>query len=245
MRADRLGCYGYNLRPTSDRLDSVLNAKGFCAFRNAYSRASWTLPATAKFFTSRYLRIHEENNVPLEYKMMAEVLRDQGYYCISFTGGGYLRTPGFDQGFHDYYWTCALGKAEETFPQAMAWLKEEKIQPFFLFIHTFEVHTPYTRDILFGGLPPITLDEPGERRRLLMEGHRFDHAAALSPPESIYVQAAYDGGVRTACDATVELFELMDERGLWDQTIVVVLSDHGEEFWEHSSTFGHHPRTSL
>jgi arylsulfatase A-like enzyme len=238
MRADRLGCYGYTGRPTSARLESLLAAKGFFVFSKAYSPAPWTVPATAKFFTSRYLDIHDRKMLSRSYTTLAEILRAEGYYCIAFTGGGSLRYPGFEQGFHEYFWTRNLGKAEEVFPDAREWLTKERVQPFFLFLHTFEPHEPYTRDTFCRGLPHGRLGDLSKEEALLPSW--ANPCSKLSREESLYVEAAYDGGVREACDATAELFVHLDKLGLWDKTVVVVLSDHGEEFWDHFELFGWH-----
>jgi arylsulfatase A-like enzyme len=245
MRADRLGCYGYRERPTSARLDSVLSAKGFFLFTHAYSAGPWTLPATAKFMTSRYRNIDRDATLPGEHTTLAETLRGQGYYCAAFTGGGILRLPGFEQGFHRYHWSEELGddygKVESTFPMAAAWLRKTDLRPFFLFVHTYEPHRPYTRDVFCKGLPHGRLGDLSRGEHLKLRtvlGHEWN--GALSRDESLYVQAAYDGGVRVACDATADLLTLVDDLDLWGNTVVVILSDHGEEFREHSNVFADH-----
>jgi len=256
MRADRLGCYGYSERPTSARLDSALQKRGFHVFRRTHSPGSWTLPATAKFLTSRYLNVELGGEQPSECSTLAEVLRTNGYYCAAFTGGGVLRLEGFERGFHRYSW-CemksgrlglgkVLGKVEDIFPRTLQWLRDTDLRPFFLFVHTYETHAPYTRDTFCKGLPHGRLGDL-TRGEQLLEGGAFDARAAvkLTPEESLYVQAAYDGGVKKACDATVDLFHLMDELDLWKNSVVVVLSDHGEEFWEHSRIFADHQEASL
>lgn len=243
MRADRLNCYGYEERTTSERLDVFLRDKGFSIFRNAFSPASWTLPATAKFLCSRYLGFGQGSTVDQGYATMAEVLRDSGYYCVGFTGGGYLRIPGFEQGFHEYYWTEEYGKVEDTFPPAMVWVREQSIAPFFLFLHTYEPHTPFTRDAFCGGLPRGRLGDISKGEKLFPD--EFTITTEVTAEESLFIQAAYDGGVKKACDATAELFSLMDSLALWDNTIVAILSDHGEEFWDHSASFAAHRYTSL
>ncbi len=237
-RADRFGCYGYGERPTSAALDSFLDSKGFHIFRNAYSAASWTLPSTAKFFTSRYWDIQEPNALPRRHTTIAELLRTAGFYCAAFTGGVVMRSAGLEQGFHEYWFTEAVGKAEDTFPPAMAWLRANMTRPFLLFLQTYEAHVPYTRDVFCRSLPNGKLGDLSSGKALLPP--EFDKWTALPPAESLYVQAAYDGGIRYACDATARLFSLMDSLDLWQNTVVVVLSDHGEEFWDHFTVFAEH-----
>ncbi len=237
VRADRMGCYGYSERPTSAALDSIMTARGFYVFRTAYSAASWTLPATAKFLTSRYREIAEPHELPRRYTTLAEFLRDAGYYCVAFTGGAVMRSPGLEQGFHEYWFSENIGKVEDTFPQSMQWLRTSNVHPFFLFLHTYEAHVPYTRDVFCRGLPNGDMGNISAGEPLFATA---DTWSSLPPAESLYVQAAYDGGVRYACDATAELLVLADRLALWDNTIVVVLSDHGEEFWDHFTVFANH-----
>jgi arylsulfatase A-like enzyme len=247
MRADRLGCYGYKARPTSARLDSLLEVHGFFVFTRAYSGAPTTLLATAKFLTSRYFLSGTENaQVPLSYTTLAEILRAEGYYCVGFTGGGALRFPGLDQGFHEYYWDQALGKVERVFPPAKRWLHEGGARPFFLFVHTYESHTPYLRDTFCHGMPHGRLGDISKGELLFALRERASLLTSrLTEGESTYVQAAYDGGVHSACEATAELLGTLDELGLWENSIVVVLSDHGEEFWDHSDAYASHPSGSV
>jgi arylsulfatase A-like enzyme len=265
VRADRLGCYGYRERPTTQRLDSVLTERGFAVFRRAYSGGPWTVPATAKFFTSRYRNIVPYFELPRQYTTLAEFLSTQGYYCAAITGGGVLQLAGFDQGFHEYRWDPeegrVVGKVEAVFPHAERWLRSIDVRPFFLFVHTYEAHAPYTRGILcrdlpHGSLGDLTKGEPlftqvnpskrtAARRDWPTAGEVVKPERALTPQESTYVQAAYDGGVRTASDAVAEMLGVLEERGLWQNTVVIILSDHGEEFWEHSAKFGEHCSMSV
>ncbi len=244
LRAGRLGCYEYTERPTSGRLDSLLEAKGFFLFKKAYSPAPWTLPAISRFLTSRYLNACGAADVPLESETLAEILRANGYYCAGFTGGGILRFAGFEQGFHEYHWPdVAYGKIEHSFPEAKAWMSGEHPTPFFLFLHTYETHMPYTRDVFCEGLPHGRLGDLSVGEPLVPKG--FSICTNLSKEESTYVQAAYDGGVRTACDAAAEFLLNLSRSGFWENTVVVILSDHGEEFWDHSTVFAEHSSTSL
>ncbi|MBN1423255.1 sulfatase [Candidatus Fermentibacteria bacterium] len=249
MRADRLGFYGYETRPTSQALDSLLDARGFSIFHAASSGGPNTLSATPKFLASRYLNIHEPESVPRGNLMLAEMLRSHGYYCAAFTGGGVLQCPGFDQGFHEFHTARGPGKVEEVFPPARVWLETNPTRPFFLFVHTYEPHTPYTRDLFCRHLPHGGLGDIS-KGELLMDGTAgardvVGDIMELSFEESLYVEAAYDGGVRVATDAAVELLTLLDRLGLWENTVVVILSDHGEEFWEHTGSYAHHSSWSV
>jgi len=239
LRSDRLGAYGYTRRQTSPHLDSLLSAKGFYLFTHAFSPGAWTLTSTAKFLTSRYGKVQTKSSLPYRYDTLAEYLRREGYYCTAFTGAGVLEFPGFEQGFHEY--SCdgvPIGKVEHSFPSATDWLNENTHNPFFLFIHTYETHMPYTRDIFCRNLPHGRLGNISRGEIIRPHGHLV--RPNLSSAESMYIEAAYDGGVRVATDAVARLFGEMDHLGLWKNTVVIILSDHGEEFWDHHNTYARH-----
>lgn len=241
LRADRLSCYGYTVRPASERLERTMARWGFAVFRRAYSASPWTIPGTAKFMASRYLDFHVERRVPDRNTMLAEVLRDSGYYCAAFTGGGMVAVRGMDQGFHEYHWSSGFGKVEGSFPQAAQWLEQWEGGPFFLFVHTYETHRPYTRDTYCRGLPRGRLGDLSAGERLTTAEANI--AARFTAEEQAYVQAAYDGGVLRACDATADLLETLERTGRRRDTVVVILSDHGEELWDRHQLFGAHGHT--
>jgi arylsulfatase A-like enzyme len=112
------------------------------------------------------------------------------------------------------------------------------VAPFFLFLHTYEAHRPYTRTTFCHEIPRGRFNDPTKGADFLPGPLTI--RSELTSQESLYVEALYDGGVRKACDATADLFTLMDTLGLWENTVVVVLSDHGEEFWDHLGVFGAH-----
>jgi arylsulfatase A-like enzyme len=213
--------------------------KGFTVFNRAYAPATWTLSSTAKFLASRYLHteLRSQGGISEHAPMLAEILRRDGYYCAGFTAGGLLRTPGFDRGFHEYHWSMRSGQIEGSFPDAAKWLETNE-EPFFLFLHTYEPHYPYTRTTFTHGLPRGRLGDLTQGERLLPAD--LFHYSVLSQEEQEYVSALYDGGIRTSADAVADLFALMDGLSLWENTVVIILSDHGEELFEHFGIFARH-----
>jgi arylsulfatase A-like enzyme len=238
LRADRLGCYGYLERPTSERLDRTLEQWGAAVFSRAHSASPWTIPATAKFMSSRFLDFHGARQVPESTTMLAEFLRHKGYYCAAFTGGGMVAVPGMEQGFHQYRWSSDFGKVEGSFPQAGQWLREWDGGPFFLFVHTYETHRPYTRDTFCRGLPRGRLGDLSAGEPLF--NREASTVTPLTGEERAYVQAAYDSGVYHACEATAGLLDILTATGKRRETVLVILSDHGEELWDHHPLAGAH-----
>jgi arylsulfatase A-like enzyme len=240
LRADRLGTYGYRDQPTTGRLDALLGQWGWHLFEHAYTPAAYTLPATAKFLAGRYHDIQQKEIIPREYKMLPEMLREAGYYCAAFTGGGQLRHKGFEQGFHEYFWSKDVGKIEDSFPQAKAWIRDNAGELFFLFLHTYETHAPYTRGEFCSGLSRGRLGDVNRGELLIPAKSGIRNNTPLTEPEKQYVNAAYDGGVKRAADEVADLLVELDRLGLADDTVVVILSDHGEEFWDHNELFARH-----
>lgn len=238
-----MGTYGYGARPTTVCLDAMLGKRGYSLFEHAYSPAPSTLPATAKFLAGRYHDIHRNGGVPRGYTLIQECLRDAGYYCAAFTGGGQLRSLGFEQGFHEFHWSEGVGKIEDSFSPAVEWLEANAGELFFLFLHTYETHMPYTRGEFCVGLPRGRLGDIIAGELLLPDEKGIRTNTPLTEPEKRYVSAAYDGGVKKATEGVADLLHELDRLELTDSTVVVILSDHGEEFWDHNRLFAEHGQT--
>jgi len=122
------------------------------------------------------------------------------------------------------------GGIARTFASAREWLADVGDEPFFLLIHTYEVHTPYTRLELTGGLSTGAL---GRRLTIEQLPRLKSGEIPVGAAEIAYARALYDGGVATADRHVGELLALLDDRGLADRTAIVVTSDHGEELGDH------------
>ncbi len=253
-RADHTGVYGgpADLTP---RLDAL--AADGVAYEHAFAQASWTRPSVATILTGRYPSSHtatlKGSVLPQEVTTLAEVLRGGGYETIGLATN-YNLTPffGFDQGFADYRYLapenplCASdvqskltaieiakkirarlrGKAErpedyyvvgETVTTAALERldRRDPARPFFLFLSYMDVHDPYFRH-------PY-------------DGHGISHRTNPNPDPSLIeeMKELYDGEVRYWDGQFGRLMDGLKERGLYDGTLVVVVSDHGEEFGEH------------
>ena len=160
LRPDHLGCYGYP-RPTSPNLDAF--RKDAVLFRQAIAHAPSTLASHASLLTSLLPPHHGasiSNNlaVPRGVVTLAELLRAEGYATASFNGGVQLDPVwGLDQGFDTYMSVKPRGAPAESLvdehdrfsfitEEARAWILDHEGPPFFLFLHTYEVHHPYSPD---------------------------------------------------------------------------------------------------
>ncbi len=225
MRADRLSSYGYPVQ-TSPNLDAL--AEEGVLFEIAVSNASWTLPAMAGLFAGDFPT--REVFGPRLKRSLVETIRSAGIRTAAFVEGGFVSEHfGFERGF-DHFHDGARGDSkvsiEETFGSAATWLRQNHTERFYLLLHTYEPHTPYTRQDYTGGLDRGRL---GETFETLDAGKIRMGQLEFGATERTWVRALYDGGI-TASDRHVgQLLDILKELGIRDQTAVVVTSDHGED----------------
>jgi arylsulfatase A-like enzyme len=222
LRARSLGAYGY-ARDTSPFLDSI--AERGALFENAITASVTTSPAHMSLFTGLYPVRHgirEGLHRKASHAVtLARHFRDAGYRTAAFTENGYLlRRRGFGDGFAQYTENVgetrkAPGEARRTFGQARRWLEAKAETPFFLFVHTYEVHSPYDPEASYAPL------------------FRNDGEAGAGSAAIRDARDRYDREIRIVDEELERLFAAIDEAGLAESTIVVITSDHGEEFAEH------------
>ena len=235
LRADHLSLYGYE-RDTSPNLDAI--GEQSVVFESAIAQSSSTFPSHMSLFQSRYA-----STTSTAAPMLAEVLRSAGYATAAFTGGGNLAGKfGFDRGFDRYDEIRQLSGLVELMPMFESWLRAQPERPFFAFLHTYDIHHPYDPPAPFDSMffgdyeGSITGKRTGNLLNKIRRIHHFAEdttEVSLSDDDRKKIVALYDGGVRYADQYLGQIQALLHELGLWDNTIVVFLSDHGEEFWEH------------
>jgi arylsulfatase A-like enzyme len=239
VRYDHLGCYGYEraTSPNADRLagDGVL-------FENVVSQAPWTLPSFATILTSLYPDQHGANAVRTSlgttFPTLGELLRENGYATGAIINAAYLK-PRFqvDRGF-DFYAQPTGRVATGTTAEALTWIDQNRDSPFFMFVHYFDPHLPYSPPV-----PYDTIFDPDYTGHL---GRSFDLTRfpdakttdfeamrTLEPADWDHIRALYDGEIAFTDEAVGDLLKGLKERGLTKNTLIVFLSDHGEEFFEH------------
>jgi arylsulfatase A-like enzyme len=244
LRADRVGCYGYG-KPVSPRIDAF--ARQATLFRRAVAQSSWTRPAVATLLTGLLPQTHgvhrRKHALAGEAVTLAEALRDHGYRTAGFiTNGNVARGFGFAQGFETYrLLPRRRSAATDVNAYAAGWLDRwDGRSPFFLYLHTVEPHAPYAPPLPFRQrFAPAVRDEALTRMRVL----KRLHVGQLAPTAELRrdLLALYDAEVAANDAAFGELLDLLARRGLWRDTLIVFVSDHGEEFhehggWEHGQT---------
>jgi arylsulfatase A-like enzyme len=228
LRADHLDLYGYG-RETAPYLRDRIAARGV-VFERLVAEAATTDPSHMTMFTSLPSLVHGVEccgrGLAVPVVTLAEVLRASGYRTAAFTENGPLdHARGFSLGFDRYVENKSVvrlqptGQVARTFAQAREWVEGHPDRPFFLFLHTFQVHAPY---------------EPPDRYR----AHYLEPPPGEVLPQARSVVDAYDREIRYVDDELALLHGWMEDRGLGADTVWIVLSDHGEEFFEHGS-LGH------
>jgi len=253
LRADHLSLYGYE-RHTSPHLDAWASRVGV-TFERATAQAPWTLPSHVSMFTGLDAFNHQVNYSPAPPRltMLAEIMRRTGRTTMAVTGGGYVGPHyGFSQGFDRYHYWEGNSAFEMTdgMKRTVAWIEENADRPFFFFLHTFEVHSPFrprqpyaetfggdlaqvpTGNISLRPVDPRAADGFRTRRKLVWHDGSASNGGTLSDEQRASVLALYDSGIAYA-DALLEpLFRSLQTLNLERDTLVILTSDHGEAFGE-------------
>ncbi|MCD6415386.1 MAG: sulfatase [Planctomycetes bacterium] len=239
LRRDHTSLYGYS-RKTTPFLEEL--AKEAVVFDESYSQSSWTRASVSTLLTGLHPIEHRTvialDALPGDIVCLPELFRAEGYTTGAFVTNELLRHPVFnyDQGFdlfvdeHLY----PLGDIREDIVQ---WLDEAPAKPFFMWIHAYDPHSPYEAPEPFrrfydkeynGRLAENILEVP----KLKKDKGRF------TARDIAYVIARYDEGIRYTDEVIKELVADLRQRNLWDDTLLVITSDHGEELYEHGR-WGH------
>lgn len=241
-RVDHLSAYDY-VRSTTPALDAV--AAESVRFDRAIAQHNWTLPSYASIFTS----LHNWEFPGLQWGpsnlTLTEVLRENGFRTVGIVQNPNLSAEfHFDQGFDAYHEYAESLPAREITAAALDSLRSlpHQEQPVFLFVHYQGPHWPYPAESPFVAefLRPDSTRLPPQRinRLLASHGENWDPEAPDAASRVRYILDLYDADLRATDAALGELVDGLKQRGLWDRTLFVFNSDHGEEFNERGS-FGH------
>lgn len=227
LRADHLGTYGYE-RDTSPALDRF--AEEAVVFENAYAQSSWTKASVGALFTgllpSRHGAVRRDQRLRDDATTLAEHLSAAGYRTVAFVSNpNVLPVFGFGQGFDDVFDVDSVmlkGTADRVHAAIYEYLDarapetDEDRAPLFLYVHTRDPHAPYK--------PPKEFE------------NRFPPALKGDPLRRVL--SLYDGEIAFADAEIGRLFERLKRHDLYEDALIMVLSDHGEEFGDHGSS-GH------
>ena len=243
--------YGYE-RATTAQIERL--AKDGILYQHAISAAPWTLPSIASILTGAYPSRHmagyhldpptqedrrlaklDDAAVPVT---MAEMFKSHGYKTAGFFNNpfvnpGYGLTRGFDT--YDYVEgdNLTIRNAADTTSAVIKWLDDNGKKPFFIVVHYFDPHLAYNPPIDFAApyLPPNT---PMSKIPFNPDLYAIRSGALqVSPEDRELAKDLYDGELASVDAEMARLMKYLRDNGLYERMMVVITSDHGEEFWEH------------
>ena len=254
LRADHLSHYGYE-RPTSPKLEAWA-ARRAVSFRQTVAAAPWTYPSHLSLFTGLDPITHGQHHprpLPRRFELLAQHLQKAGYETLAVTAGGYLDAHyGFARGFDRYHVVQGhlgpKGDLEKGIEQAERWM-ESAHRPYFLFLHTYEVHTPHRVRQPFhrqlsghdgdgerlARLTPRPLPEGDVAGAVKRKEYAFKDGQggfeSLKDGELQHIVDAYDSAIAYADHHVMDFLQRLEDRD--GPALTVITSDHGEALGEH------------
>jgi arylsulfatase A-like enzyme len=239
LRRDHVSVYG-SRRKTTPGLENL--ASEAIVFDDAVSTSSWTLPAHASLFTSLYPSFHGavdlHRGLSSNLLGLPHLLNESGFFTQAMVTHLYLsRQYGFGRGF-DRHLYLPETRAKQVTDRAIKFLKAKGDEDFFLFLHYYDPHWHYD--------PPPPYDRTfdptyeGSANGIWWD-FKDQTLETIDPRDLHHIKALYDGEILYTDRHLERLFRAMKQIGVFDKAVVVVTSDHGEEFldhgrWEHQKT---------
>ncbi|MGI6523707.1 MAG: sulfatase [Bdellovibrionota bacterium] len=228
LRADHLSMNGYQ-RETSPVIDNF--AAENLNFKWALAPAPWTPASVASLFTGLYPSAHgmvppnsrdtaikHSVRLPSKWQTMAETFKNNGYYTAAFSSNPWIQELfGFTQGFDLFGYkeraeaAVLTAKAKEI---VQKWRETEKEKPLFMYLHYLDPHNPYS--------PPAPYNTKFSGT---VEGRVY-------PKKQQEFINQYDGEILYTDTEIGKLFSFLKEEGIYDDAVIILLSDHGEQFME-------------
>lgn len=260
LRADRLSGYGY-ARKTSPHLDAL--GRDGVTFLNATSPANSTLPGFGSIFTGLVPSRHGVTDLPSiarlapEHVTLAELMRAGGWRTHAILYKPTLFDAGFEQGFDtSFNLPKDLFQADDNLRKALAWLGENHDRRFFLFLHLDDPHLPVSMpkpyDRMFTRLDmdkfqlkiPFDIEGGNEAFNISPDGEELpcggcgNGTAAFEAVKPV-IRDLYDGEIAYLDSRLGILFDTLKAQGLYDNTIIAIVSDHGELLWDFEGHYDH------
>jgi len=241
LRADRLGCYG-NPRPLSPNIDRLADES--ILFFRATSPSTWTLPSHMSMLSGLeppvhgcVSAVHAYPPEMLPFPLLFELMSAAGYDSSIVAGGGYVdSTFGFSKGVADFQINTRCRDAFSLIFEKMS-LQEATLG----FVHTYEVHDYsrwpgrptskalwHARDPDYDGFFPTDRDF----NSLMVELAKNPDAPRLKRRDIDYLADLYDGAVQNLDLSLGGLFQDLIQNNLWEDTTLIITSDHGESLGE-------------
>lgn len=234
LRADHLGCYGYD-RPVSPNIDRFADRS--ILFEKAQAQTSWTRASVASVFTGLMPQVHSANDdddaLSDSVTTIAEYLQAEGYQTGAFSANGNAGpNVGFAQGF-DTFENLGPTRSEELNSEAFSWLDTlQRDRPFFLWVHAVDPHAPYDPpdDLRREFAAKVTEKDLGSVARVESLTQHPDRLSLALIDDMV---SLYDAEIAANDRSFGALISDLKKRGIYDETLIILVSDHGEEFYDH------------
>jgi arylsulfatase A-like enzyme len=249
LRASKLRPYDPQSRVRTPVFDGLVERGTL--FERAHSQENWTKPSVASILTgltpSTHRAITTEARLPQSAELVSETFDAAGFATASFIANGYVSDRfGFAQGWDHYTNMIREGRSTEAadvFREAGDWIEQHRSERFFVFIQTIDPHVPYDPPTEFLQMYDARTDYTGPVRPR-STGDQLE-AAKRNPPGIVFDQsditrltALHDGEISYHDRELGRFMERLGALGVADDTLLVITSDHGEEFRDHGS-WGH------
>ena len=252
LRADHVHALGYPLE-TTPAIDALAK-KGF-TFSQAISASNWTVPAFMSIFTGVYPSIHKVVNKYTVYtktqqtisnlhalspqiQTLAQAMKSAGYATGGFTGdAGVGHAFGDGQGFDVYTDEQTFGGFDNSAGHALSWLNSlGKKQKFFMFFHGYDLHGEFNLPEQERIFVPASYRGPytgTPQEEATLREQQLVQPLSLTPQDVSFWKGLYDSKLHAADAGLSTFLAQLDSRGLLNNTIIVLVADHGEEIYEH------------
>jgi choline-sulfatase len=259
LRSDHLKSNGY-FRDTSPNIDKI--AEEGISFLNSYTVLPRSDPAIVSMLTGFYphthgVRLVHNEKIKNSITNLAEILSGHGYRT-AFIKPGSIIPKGYDSGFTDFdlmRWKIRskikrsvykvlhpnnfLGGAEQRFSAAISWINKNIGKKFFFVIHTNDIHWPYLLPQPYEHMFDPNYSGPHNFRSQENRGNIIFAKRKLSREEIEHAIAHYDGGISYVDEQVGKLTGFLKKKSIYDETLIIITSDHGEPLGEHDYYFQH------
>ncbi|MGA1823076.1 MAG: sulfatase, partial [bacterium] len=236
FHAEHSSLYGYN-RKTTPFIDKL--GEDGIVFANFFANHPYTLASTGTLLTSKYSHhhglIHKNNKLRPILPTFTEILADNSIPSYLITGHGHFSKEwGLVRGFLKVYFDRAYEDQSDKIIDALSeiYSSENAGKRKFIYLHILPPHEPYTPPeeykIFMSPIPnPINTNAQFLTK---IENRKIQ----ISKQQLEYIQALYDAHILYADHIAQTIYDYLDRSGVLEKAIIIITSDHGEAFMQHS-----------
>lgn len=237
LRADRVRAFQPKARPETPNWDKL--AESSAVFLNAYVQGNESQVSHASIWSSTYLAKHHaiamKDKLSAQWTTVDEIAKSAGKFVAGATGNGYIRPArGFGTAWDQFanHIEKGLGlKGADILEKGLSFLSKNRAQPWFLYLGLIDTH------VTWRAKQPWLSNYDGDYKGRFQteygdEGPRGSNGKGLTEREQQHVRALYDSNVSYQDELLGKLIETLKSWNVWDQTMLVITADHGDEQWE-------------